>query len=255
VNLYPFSLVFSESPAVFFPFIFDEKPMTDISCCISTRQAGDMGVLNEEVRRNFLDNIGANRRLYACRQTHSQNVAVVNDDAPLVFENTDGLVTRQRDVILSVTVADCLPVFLFDTDSGAFGVVHSGWKGTGIALNALRLLGARPEAVAAVLGPCICGHCYHVDEERRRVFAERFGGTDGGYPLGAVVSGDCLDLRAANVHLLAKVGVKNLAYCEDCTFTDERLGSFRREGKNFTRMLAGVGFSVINKQTPYLQHY
>jgi YfiH family protein len=246
VHLYPFSLIFSEAPAVFFPFMFDKKPIPDVSCCVSTRKAGDMGVSKEEARWNFLKNIGVDKKPYACRQTHSQNVAVVNDDAPLIFDNTDGLVTLRREgVMLSVTVADCLPVFLFDTESGAFGLVHSGWKGSGIVLNALRLMGACPEAVAAVLGPCICGRCYHVDEERQRFFEEKFGGEDGEYPLGAVVSGDCFDLKSTNARLLAKVGVKNLAYCEDCTFTDERLGSFRREGKNFTRMFAGVGSSFI----------
>ncbi|MDR0785774.1 MAG: polyphenol oxidase family protein [Treponema sp.] len=199
-----------------------------------------MGVSNEETRRNFLKNVCVDKKLYACRQTHSQNVAMVDEGSPPVFEDVDGLVTLQKEgVILSITVADCLPIFLFDVESGAFGVVHSGWKGTGIVLEALRLMGARPEAVAAVLGPCICGRCYHVDEERRRVFEEKFGG--GKYPLGTVVSGDCLDLKAANARLLAESGVKNLAYCENCTFTDGRLGSFRREGKNFTRMFAGVG--------------
>lgn len=246
MNLYPLTLTFSESLAVFFPFMFNGKPITGVSCFISTRQAGDMSVSNEENRRNFLKNaFCTDMKLYMCKQTHSQNVDTVDKGAPLVFEDTDGLVTFQReDVILSVTVADCLPVFLFDVESGAFSVVHSGWKGTGVVLKALQLMRARPEAVSAVLGPCICGRCYHVDEERRRIFEEKFGRQDGEYPLGAVVLDGCLDLKAANARLLAKSGVKNLAYCEDCTFTDERFGSFRREGKNFTRMLAGIGRNI-----------
>ncbi|MDR0644638.1 MAG: polyphenol oxidase family protein [Treponema sp.] len=233
--------------------MFNGKPIRDVFCFVSARQSGDMGLQSVENRRRFAEtlfpsevkNSGTDIKLYACRQTHSQNVVVVEADSPLVFENADGLVMFQgAGKILSVTVADCLPVFLFDTDSGTFGVVHSGWSGTGIVLNALRLMKTRPEAAAVVFGPCICGHCYHVDEKRRRIFSEKFGGVGGEYPLGAVVSGDCLDLKAANARLLTRNGVKNLAYCEDCTFTDQRLGSFRREGEHFTRMLVGVaGFS------------
>jgi YfiH family protein len=167
------------------------------------------------------------------------------------------MVSRDRAAYLSVTVADCLPVFLYDTEGGGFGLVHSGWRGTGIVLAALRLMterwNARPEAVAAVLGPCIQGCCYRVDEERARAFEDEFGGPGGVYPLGPVVRREgadpYLDLPAANARLLAGAGVRNIAVCEDCTYTDERLGSFRREGagKNpkdpsaYTRMAAVLG--------------
>jgi copper oxidase (laccase) domain-containing protein len=51
-----------------------------------------------------------------------------------------------------------------------------------------------------------------------------------------------IDLQAANARLLAGAGVRNIAVCEDCTFTDERLGSFRREGPAYTRMAALIGY-------------
>jgi copper oxidase (laccase) domain-containing protein len=147
-------------------------------------------------------------------------------------------------------VADCLPVFLYDTDTGAFALLHSGWKGTGIVLAALSMMaerwGTRPSAVAALLGPCIRPCCYQVDEERAAAFEAEFGGSGGDYPLGPVVrrSGGrpALDLQAANARLLAGAGARNLSYCVDCTFTDQRLGSFRREGQTYTRMLAVLGY-------------
>jgi copper oxidase (laccase) domain-containing protein len=149
-------------------------------------------------------------------------------------------------------VADCLPVFLYDVEGGAFALVHSGWKGTGIVLEALRLMrerwDVRPETTAAVLGPCIRDCCYRVDGERARAFDAEFGGPASEFPLGPVVSeradnsgrpGFFLNLQAANARLLAGAGVRNIAVCRDCTFTDDRLGSFRREGSaSYTRMLA-----------------
>jgi copper oxidase (laccase) domain-containing protein len=106
----------------------------------------------------------------------------------------------------------------------------------------------RPEAVAAVLGPCIQHCCYRVDEERARSFEAEFGGSSGEFPLGRVISerpdlpggsGFSLNLQAANARLLANAGVRNIAACRDCTFTDPRLGSFRREGAaSYTRMAA-----------------
>jgi YfiH family protein len=222
-----------------FPFITDGNPVKGISCGISSIYAGDMKYENENKNRNSLFvELGLNPiKVYGLKQTHSRTVLAVDGSNPPSV-SADGMVTRDRNITLSVTVADCLPVFLFDTKSGAFGLVHSGWKGTGIAFNALVLMreryGTNPSDIAAVLGPCIASCCYRADEERASVFEKKFGTesvrkTDGGY---------FLNLKKANVRLLKDAGVKNIAVCGECTFCDERLGSFRREGSQFTHMAA-----------------
>jgi copper oxidase (laccase) domain-containing protein len=146
-------------------------------------------------------------------------------------------------------VADCLPVYLYDTGSGAFGLLHSGWRGTGIVRRALDLMGerwgTRTEEIAAVLGPCIRGCCYRVDRGRARDFEGEFGGSGGPYPLGPVSREEAgeffIDLPAANARILARAGVRQLAVCQDCTFTALDLGSFRREGPGYTRMAGLIG--------------
>jgi YfiH family protein len=183
-----------------------------------------------------------------CLQTHSRDVALVAERADGAAYAADGLVGAGS-AALSVTVADCLPVFLFDTASGAFAVLHSGWKGTGIAVNALALMkkayGTDPRNVAALLGPCIRACCYNVDAERAALFEKEAG--DGPFPLGPAVvrresggqTGCYIDMQAANANLLARRGVRDIAYCVNCTFTDPLLGSFRREGPHsFTKMMA-----------------
>jgi copper oxidase (laccase) domain-containing protein len=97
--------------------------------------------------------------------------------------------------------------------------------------------GTRPDDIAAVLGPCIGNCCYKVDEARANEFEKEFG-TEG---VRKTAGEFFLDLRAANVKLLENAGVKNIAVCENCTFCDERLGSFRREGAGFTHMAAVLG--------------
>jgi len=222
-----------------FPFIFNGNLIEEISCGLSLRSAGDMKTDGKN-RLAMFSKIGLNPgNVYSLKQIHSRTVLAV-DGANPPLEEADGMVTRDRNITLSVTAADCLAVFLFDTKSGAFGLVHSGWKGTGIAVNALAMMreryGTTPRDVAAVLGPCIDSCCYKVDKERASVFKKDFGTesareTDGGY---------FLDLKAANIKLLKGSGVKNIAVCKECTFCDERLGSFRREGERFTRMAALV---------------
>ena len=260
MRVYPFNLSFSGVLGEF-PFFFDGLEVEGISCFISSRSAGNMvyseGGLSPS-RRDLYKTLGLDPvRVYGPAQVHSREVLVMDRYSPQDQPQADGLVSRDRGIWLSVTVADCLPVYLLDTESGAFGILHSGWKGTGIVLKALALMGerwnTRAGAVAAVLGPGIGSCCYRVDEARARAFEGEFGGSGGAYPLGPVVirrgrdgsgpGGPSLDLRAANARLLAGAGVGNLAVCRDCTFTDLRLGSFRREGRDYTRMAALIGYT------------
>jgi len=254
MNTYPFSLEFkNDSQGVplyaTFPFVVDGIAQTGIFCGISSRFAGDMKFdEGNQNRRALFAELGLHpANVFGVWQIHSRSVLVVDGDNP-PQEKADGLLTQDHGITLSVTVADCLPVFLYDTKTGAFGLVHSGWKGTGIALDAINLMeanwGTKAGDVAAVLGPCIGVCCYNVDAERAAFFEKEFGAES------VLCSGResgrdyFLDLKAANVKLLSEAGVRNIAICTDCTFTDERLGSFRREGEQYTRMIAIVAPSL-----------
>jgi YfiH family protein len=231
-----------------FPFIVNGNPVEGFACGISSVFAGDMKygrknpnrqkLFNElEQKHKHMHMLKLTAKVYGINQIHSQTVLPVDSENPPLIE-ADGMVTNDKDITLSVTVADCLPVFLLDVKTSSFGIVHSGWKGTGIVLSALALLTEKWKTnsadVAAVLGPCIGACCYKVDKERASVFEKDFGAEsvrkDGGSFF--------LDLKLANIKLLKEAGVRNIAVCENCTFCDERLGSFRREGEKFTRMAA-----------------
>jgi YfiH family protein len=269
VNLYNFKIDAGAEGRVFerFSFWFDGQKIEDgPSCVISARKAGCMGLCAEAPaspssnRRALFAALGVDeKKVYFAKQIHSKNVIFVDENAPNFTDGADGFVSPPAGagagVFLAVTAADCLPVMLLDVKTGAFAAVHSGWKGTGIARRALNLMtqkcGSRPQDVAAVLGPCICGLCYQVDKSRFMAFNAEFGDI----PRPFRVCGDVvhsvkndekemffIDIRAANAAMLAYSGVRNIAVCENCTYTDENLGSFRREGAGaYTKMLAVCG--------------
>ena len=90
----------------------------------------------------------------------------------------DGVITSCRSFAPCVTAADCMPVFLWDSGTGVFGICHSGWKGTGIAAEVVSLMsarfGAKPENICVILGPHIHDCCYTVDAERAAYFSREF---------------------------------------------------------------------------------
>ncbi|HEY9593281.1 MAG TPA: polyphenol oxidase family protein [Spirochaetia bacterium] len=215
---------------------------------ISLLTAGDMA-LSKRATQPWRSAFFAARgfppeRTLGLHQVHSRNVVVIEgqsaEDCARV--DADGMVTDRADPVLTVTVADCLPLLVADRQSGAFAIVHSGWRGTGIVLEALRLMATRFGTDAAdcvvTIGPGIGSCCYEVPEERAAAFEADFGA-------GAVVReagrAPRLDLRAANVALLEEAGVGEITVVDDCTRCAERLGSFRRQGpERYTLMLAWI---------------
>jgi len=223
------------------------KPAETPVAGISLGPAGSLNPFRREgrrMRREFFRQMDFPvSRTVHCRQLHTRRV--IKAGIPLFRGlRADGIITRRRGILLTVTAADCMPVFLFDPENLALGLCHSGWKGTGIAARALEQMeaafGTRPERVTALLGPSIGGCCYRVDARRAEDFAREWGESstirrkDGWY----------LDLKEANTRLLENRGVGRILTADSCTVCDPRFGSFRREGPgNYTRMAAFFGFS------------
>lgn len=106
------------------------------------------------------------------RQVHGARV-LVHDPLPaglLVADDADGHVTTTAGVLLTVSVADCVPIALVAERPRAVAVLHAGWRGTAAGvleegIAAFRRLGAPPGSVWVHLGPAICGACYEVGSE------------------------------------------------------------------------------------------
>ena len=85
--------------------------------------------------------------------------------------DADGHATGSKGVLLGVTVADCVPVFLVDPGERVVGLLHAGWRGAvaGILERGVELLGdefgSLPGDLHLHLGPAICGECYEVGPE------------------------------------------------------------------------------------------
>ncbi|HPS42895.1 MAG TPA: laccase domain-containing protein [Treponemataceae bacterium] len=111
-------------------------------CGITLAAAGPMkpGVDDENRARVFRSLAIAPDTVLAVKQIHSRIVHVADSAASFIgFPQGDGILTRNPDLVPSVTIADCMPIWLFDPVTGCFGVLHSGWKGTGILRTALEL--------------------------------------------------------------------------------------------------------------------
>jgi YfiH family protein len=171
------------------------------------------------------------------RQVHQAEVRA--HDAPLppglvAMQGFDGHLTRQEGVLLTVSVADCVPVSLVDGRGRAVALVHAGWRGVagGIVERAAREMteryGTEPADVWLHCGPAICGACYEVGPEVHHAVYPEEAPPEAPRPI---------DLRAAIARRAAGLGMVSdrvtvSAHCTRCgpgAFFSHRGGSPARQ--------------------------
>ena len=60
------------------------------------------------------------------KQVHSAEVKFVYTSGEIAA--TDALISNSNSIVLSIQVADCIPLFLADPLNGVIGLVHAGWR-------------------------------------------------------------------------------------------------------------------------------
>jgi len=187
-------------------------------------------------RRAFTPGFSA---LILGRQVHGRDVRwqVPGAAGWIVLDGCDGHATREAGILLAVSVADCVPVYLIDPPSGALALLHAGWRGTaaGILEAGLSLLTARasaaPENIVMHCGISICGMCYEVGPE---VILEVTGSH--------VEKPQRLDLRGELARRAHAAGVREVSRSPFCAAHHaDRFHSHRASGGRAGRMIAYLG--------------
>jgi hypothetical protein len=150
------------------------------------------------------------------------------------FPETDAVITSVKGLPLAVSVADCVPVLLFNPVAETAGIVHAGRQGTfeNIAAKTvaeMTRLASSPRDVFAVIGPSAGPCCYEVSAEMAEDWARRDLPRQGRH----------LDLWAANAFQLVAAGVpaSHIEIAGICTVCGGRFFSYRR-GDNTLRNMA-----------------
>lgn len=90
-------------------------------------------------RRKFLDAIGGEEEDFvSIKQVHGKRILHAQSrHRGLGFasyadavDDTDGIFTDEKHVLMATFYADCLPVAVFHPEKKLLGLAHAGWKGT-----------------------------------------------------------------------------------------------------------------------------
>lgn len=128
------------------------------------------------------------KNLVKTNQSHTDNVKIVENkiekDKPDFnkeeYNNTDGLITNKKNLILSTTNADCILLIFFDPVKKVIANVHSGWRGTiqRISVKTVEKMtkefDSKPEDIICLICPSIRKCHFEVEDDVKSLFEEEF---------------------------------------------------------------------------------
>lgn len=182
---------------------FDTLPADRVDALVSTRMGGasngpyaslNLGLRVGDDAATVIVNreqlfaaygLALNRSVW-CLQVHADDVTVITEaeltnandgrdrgaySEDTIIAKTDALVTDVVGVPLCVTLADCVPVVIYDAAHHAVGLAHAGWGGT-VARIASRTVavmaeryGSDPFSLLVGIGPSISPERYEVKRD------------------------------------------------------------------------------------------
>lgn len=180
--------------------------------------------------------------LQMAHQVHGREIVRHQGVAPgwHVSDAADGHLTSQPGLLLAVTVADCVPVYLTRDDGSAIALLHCGWRGTaaGMLEAGIEELTAGAETpgvwpadrLVMHLGVAICGERYEVGPEVVEAVEGR-----------TVAGKTMFDLRLALARRAEKAGVGEISTSPLCTSHDRERFFSHRASSDGGRQLAYLG--------------
>lgn len=155
----------------------------------------------------------------------------------------DALISNSRDFVLSIQVADCVPLIILDNHANLCALVHAGWRSTANKIiiktvNRMINKGSIVTDLRVLMGPSIGECCFEIGPEVAEQFPDKF-----------LIPGKAdrffLNLQGVIKSDLIKAGMNRdqIFLMNECTFCHpERYHSFRRNGEKAGRMIAICGW-------------
>lgn len=186
-------------------------------------------------------------------QTHTDIVKIAGKENGIFlkeYKDVDGIITNKVNKAISIVLADCTPILLFDPVKKVIGNIHSGWRGTvkKIAKNAvskmIEVYKCEPKDIICCIGPTIRKCHFEVDEDVKEIFKNNFPNYFDIIKVGELKEQKQkynIDTVKVNTMMLLEAGLKeeNIIDSKICTVCEsELMHSYRKERDNAGRNTA-----------------
>lgn len=200
------------------------------------------------------------KNIIKANQAHTDNIIKITKNNNIknkeeikidTKEESDGLITNEKKIILATTNADCILLLFFDPVKKVIANTHSGWKGTlqEISVKTIKKMqeeyGCEPKDIIVCICPSIRKCHFEVDKEVYEMFYNKFkklGNTD--EFITQKENKWYIDTVVINKKILKQAGVleENIEDAKICSVCNKNIiHSFRAEGKSY-----GLATAIIS---------
>jgi len=185
---------------------------------------------NLKNRKDFFDKLGIDN-VAASTLSHETEMAIItSENVGQIIPEKDGLITNAKNIFLTVTVADCVPIYFYDQNKQIIGLAHAGWRGVlkNMAKSMIDMMikkfSSNSNDIVVHIGPHLQKCHFEVKDDVASLFDNKY-----------VVRTENLmtvDLLSMIKNQLIAQGVraKNISSSNDCTFENmEKYFSYRRD--------------------------
>ena len=158
------------------------------------------------------------------------------------FENFDGIITDNPKHLLIMKFADCTPIVIFDKKKKILANIHSGWRGTckkifQKALDIFIELNSQAEDLIVFIGPSISKENFEVQQDLIEIFESSYGDISK-YITKKDEIHSLFDMKELIKDELLSYNIPsyNIYTTDLCTYSNNLMHSFRRDGEKSGRM-------------------
>lgn len=165
------------------------------------------------------------------------------------IKNIDGFISKDKNLYLSLTMADCFPVFFFESEKGIVALVHASWRAIirGIIeriIEQIKMDSGQVKNILMAIGPGIRPCHFEVKEKVARKFLTKFSQKVLIKKRGKIF----IDLPLTIKLIALKSGIlpRNIEELRECTYClKNKYFSFRRDKpKKIKAMMTLIGLKT-----------
>lgn len=176
------------------------------------------------------------------KQEHSDQIQIITNENKNLINISDGMITKIKNIILNVTIADCAGILIYDPSNHVIAALHSGWRGTNLNIvgKGIKIMkevfNSQPSQLIAWISPSAGKNKYEVGSEVASLFPAD-------YVKQISKTKFLLDLKSIIFKQLIDEGLlsDNIELSLICTIEDKRFHSYRRDKDLSGRMSAFIG--------------